>query len=123
MQQRSGRGIFILLGKPGRGAITGGSSVNRKIRIVHVINSFQFGGAEAMLCNLLLNTDRERFEPHVVSLIDNLTVAGPIIGAGIPVLTTGMHPGIPDPRGVMRLASHLRRLRPDVVQTWMDHSN
>jgi glycosyltransferase involved in cell wall biosynthesis len=97
--------------------------LNRKIRIVHVINSFQFGGAEAMLCNLLVNTDRKRFEPQVVSLIDNLTVAGPIISAGIPVVTTGMHPGVPDPRGVVRLAAHLRRLRPDIVQTWMDHSN
>src|SRR5438270_14013416 len=34
-----------------------------------------------------------------------------------------MTAGVPDPRGLMRLASHLRRLRPDVVQTWMDHSN
>jgi glycosyltransferase involved in cell wall biosynthesis len=97
--------------------------MNRKIRVVHVINSFQFGGAEAMLCSLLLKTNRERFEPFVVSLINDLTVAGPVLGAGIPIVTASMRPGIPDPRGVMRLASHLRRLRPDVVQTWMDHSN
>src|SRR5262249_19511415 len=94
-----------------------------KIRIVHIINSFQFGGAEAMLCNLLLNTDCRRFEPYVCTLINNLTVAGPVISAGIPLAHVGMHAGIPDPRGVMRLASYLRRLRPDVVQTWMDHSN
>jgi len=28
-----------------------------KTRIIHVINSFEHGGAEAMLCNLLLRTD------------------------------------------------------------------
>ena len=49
--------------------------------------------------------------------------AGPILDAGIPVVTMGMRPGVPDPRGVLRLARHLARERPDVVQTWMDHSN
>jgi glycosyltransferase involved in cell wall biosynthesis len=97
--------------------------MTKKTRIVHIINSFEFGGAEAMLCNLLLRADHSRFESSVVSLIDNLTVAGPVLGAGIPLVTMGMKPGIPDPRGVFRLSRHLRKLRPDVVQTWMDHSN
>ena len=35
----------------------------------------------------------------------------------------GMKPGLPDPRGLWRLRRHLRRLDPDVVHTWMDHSN
>jgi hypothetical protein len=86
-----------------------------KIKIVHVINSFEFGGAEAMLCNLLLRTDRDRFEPSVVSLIDDLSVAGPLLDAKIPIAVMGMRPGIPDPRGVARLARHLRRVRPAVV--------
>jgi glycosyltransferase involved in cell wall biosynthesis len=94
-----------------------------KIKIVHVINSFEFGGAEAMLCNLLLRTDRDRFEPSVVALIDDLSVAGPVIDAGIPITVMGMRPGVPSPTGVARLARHLRRVRPTIVQTWMDHSN
>jgi glycosyltransferase involved in cell wall biosynthesis len=52
-----------------------------------------------------------------------MTVAGPLLQAGIPIHTMNMRPGVPDPRGVVRLACHLRRLRPDVIQTWMDHSN
>jgi len=94
-----------------------------KVRVVHIINSLTFGGAEAMLCNLLLRTDRNIFEPHVVCLIDDLNLAGPILKAGIPVDVIGMRPGIADPRGPMKLVRHLRQLRPDVVQTWMDHSN
>lgn len=92
-------------------------------RIVHIINSFEFGGAESMLCNLLLRSDRQRFDPHVVSLIDDLRVAGPIVAAGIPLATMGMKPGVPSPPAVLRLIRHLRRLRPAIVQTWMDHSN
>src|SRR5258707_1034387 len=91
----------------------------QRIRVLHIINSFEFGGAEAMLCNLLLQTDRDRFEPSVVALIDDMTVAGPLLRAGIPIATMGMAPGIPNPRGIARLAQHLRRARPAVIQTWM----
>ena len=94
-----------------------------KIKIVHVINSFEFGGAEAMLCNLVLRSDRDRFETSVVSLIDDLTVATPLLDAGVPVAVMGFRPGVPSPRACARLALHLRRARPQVVQTWMDHSN
>ncbi len=95
----------------------------KKVRILHVINSFEFGGAEAMLCNLILRSDRDRFEPAVAALIDDMSVADPLVRAGIPIATMGMAPGIPDPRGVARLARHIQRTKPDLVQTWMDHSN
>lgn len=95
----------------------------RRLRIVHVINSFEPGGAEAMLCSLLARCDRDRFEPSAVSLIDDLRVASPVRDAGIAIDVIGMRPGIPDPRGIWRLARTLKRLEPDVIHTWMDHSN
>jgi glycosyltransferase involved in cell wall biosynthesis len=94
-----------------------------RIKIVHIINSFEYGGAEIMLGNLLARTDRARFEPLVVSLIDDLRLADGIVAAGIPVRVLGMRSGVPDPRALVRLACLLRRERPHVVQTWMDHSN
>jgi glycosyltransferase involved in cell wall biosynthesis len=104
-------------------ALNDGGTRVTPAKVVHIINSFEPGGAEAMLCNLVLRMDRARFEPSVVALIDDLQVAGPLLGAGIPVTTMGMRPGVPDPRGFVRLIAHLRRERPAVVQTWMDHSN
>jgi glycosyltransferase involved in cell wall biosynthesis len=94
-----------------------------KIKIIHIINSFEYGGAEVMLGNLVTRSDRARFEPSVVSLIDDLRLADGIAAAGLPVRVLGMRPGVPDPRGLARLACLLRRDRPHVVQTWMDHSN
>ncbi len=94
-----------------------------RIRVVHIINSFQLGGAETMLCNLLLRTDLTRFEPSIISLIDDMTLAGPAQKANVPITVIGMKPGVPDPRGLLRTARTLRRLQPDIVQTWMDHSN
>ena len=95
----------------------------KRLRIVHVINSFEFGGAETMLRNFLLRSDRDRFDSSVACLIDNMTLAQPLRDAGFPVIAMGMKAGIPDPRGMWRLIKHLRAHRPDVVQTWMDHSN
>jgi glycosyltransferase involved in cell wall biosynthesis len=94
-----------------------------KNKIVHIINSFEYGGAEVMLSNLLARTDRERFEPVVVSLIDDLRLADGIVASGIPVRVMGMKSGVLDPRAVARLALFLRRERPRFIQTWMDHSN
>src|SRR5262249_55155055 len=94
-----------------------------KIKIIHIINSFEYGGAEVMLGNLLARTDRGRFEPMVISLIDDLRLADGIMAAGIPVWTMGMRPGVLDPRAVARLVRTLGRERPRIVQTWMDHSN
>ena len=93
------------------------------IKLVHIINSMDYGGAEAMLCRLVLRTDPERFATTVVSLIDRLPAAVSLRDAGISVTPMGMKPGVSDPRGFLRLVRHLKHLRPDVIQTWMDHSN
>jgi glycosyltransferase involved in cell wall biosynthesis len=88
--------------------------------VTHVITALTSGGAEEMLYRLLLHTDRSTFEHRVVSLTNILEPTGNKIEAlGVPVHTLGMRPGVPDPRGVRRLARWLRLDRPDVVQTWM----
>ena len=82
--------------------------VPMKRRVLHIINSFEHGGAETMLCNLALRHDTSRWEPMIATLIDDMTVAGPLISAGIKVFNAGMSSGLPDPRGVMRLARYIR---------------
>lgn len=91
--------------------------------ITHIINSLSFGGAETMLCNLVKHYDRERFPTKVVTLIDDHKLAEPLRSLGVPIVSMGMRPGVPDPRTAARLASYLWRDRPALVQTWMDHSN
>ena len=92
-------------------------------RVLHIINSLTHGGAEAMLCELARRHDPARWQPTVAMLIDDRSVAQPLIDAGIPIHSAGMRPGIPDPRAIARLVRQIRAIRPHVVQTWMDHSN
>src|SRR5689334_4886037 len=97
--------------------------MKRRTKILHIINSFEFGGAEAMLCNILLRTNLDRFEPAVLCLINDLSVAEPVIKAGIPIDVIGLRPPIPRPSDLWRLKTSLSKIQPDIVQTWMDHSN
>lgn len=93
------------------------------MRVLYIITGLATGGAETMLLKLLGRLDRKRFSPHVISLT-TLGEIGPRIAAlGIPVEAIGMRPRLPSPIGLFRLAQRIRRLRPDVVHTWLYHAD
>ena len=93
------------------------------LKIAHIITGLNTGGAETMLYKLLSGMDREAFEPLVVSLTDIGPVGEKIRVLEVPVRALGMRRGVPDPRGVWRLAQQLKAERPHLVQTWMYHAD
>jgi glycosyltransferase involved in cell wall biosynthesis len=100
----------------------------QKIAIVHIIISLSLGGAEMMLYNLLGKTDREKFEPIVISMMDRGTFRERIEALGIPVYTLDMQQdGVPSVGSILRLLLRLRslihKLEPDIIQGWMYHAN
>jgi len=94
-----------------------------RVAIVHVITGLMMGGAEQMLHKQLSLIDRETFDPTVVSLTDLGILGESIQSLGVPVHTLGMGRGIPDPRAVLSLARLLRRIAPNILQTWLPHSD
>lgn len=76
-----------------------------------------------MLLKLLTHTDRNRFTPAVWCLTDEGPIAERIRDLGIPVTSIQMQRGLPDMAAVIRLASELRRFKPDVAQTWLYHAD
>lgn len=93
------------------------------LRVMHVITGLNPGGAETWLTRLLLRLPRERFDCRVVSLLDGGVLAGVLRDMGVPVESLGMGRGLPDPRGLWRLARLMRAHRPQVVQTWLYHAD
>ncbi len=89
---------------------------------MYVISDLSVGGAEMMLYKLLAETDRTRFEPSVVSLMDGGTLRGRIEALGVKVYTLGVRPGLSASLGLWRLVRLMRRLRPSLVVGWMYHS-
>jgi glycosyltransferase involved in cell wall biosynthesis len=105
--------------EPGSDAL---SSDTGRIKILHIINDLSIGGAEMMLYKLLSGTNRARFDPTVISLIDRGKLRDDIEALGIPVYTASMKPGRPTPASILRLIRVTRRLKPDLIQGWMYHS-
>ncbi len=93
------------------------------MKTVHVITSLTVGGAEMMLLRLLSALQGREHEAHVICLRHGGVIADRIEALGIPVERLHARPGVPNPAVIIRIAHLLRRIRPDVVQTWMYHAD
>jgi glycosyltransferase involved in cell wall biosynthesis len=94
-----------------------------KIRLVLIITGLSTGGAEGMLLKILQKIDRSRFSPMVISLSTKGEIGGHIEILGIPVYALQMKSGAVSPIRFLHLIKLLRKLKPDVVHTWMYHAD
>ena len=76
-----------------------------------------------MLARLIARLDPCRIENTVISLTATGTVGHEIQQIGVPVFALGLRPGRVNTVALWRLVALLRRLRPDVVQTWLYHAD
>ena len=88
-----------------------------------MITNTERGGAESMLLKLLRLAGEYGIESSVVSLIGCGAIGEQIQQLGIPVLALQMRKRPTDVWRCSALATHLRRVKPDVVQTWMYHAD
>jgi glycosyltransferase involved in cell wall biosynthesis len=93
------------------------------IKVMHIINGLETGGAELALSRLLSFSDRSCFEMQVISLVGDGPVGDIIRAAGIRVHCLGMSRNFPDVPELIRLVRLLRQQKPDVVQTWLQQSD
>lgn len=93
------------------------------IRVAHLITDLSTGGAQRMLQQLIDALDPDRFESHVICLGSDKTLAPELEAAGIPVHTIDMAPKLPSPWAAWCLYRLLRRLEPEILQTWLYHSD
>lgn len=106
------------------------------ITIVHLIGSLEIGGAEMMLWKLLSRMNKQRFCNIVICWRAEGPLADELRAIGIPVHDLGMQHDRPVPLGnrriarllkasgaVIRLVRLLRRIKPDIVQTWLYHAD
>ena len=91
------------------------------MRILHVITGLEAGGAEATLCRLVTTDRSNRHE--VVSLTGSGHYAAILAAAGVPVHTLDMNPVQLSPRKLLALGKIIRKIQPDLVQTWLYHAD
>ena len=76
-----------------------------------------------MLYKLLSRMNSDEFDSEVISLTDAGPVADKIRMLGVPVHALGMKRGKPHPVALIKLSWLLRQIKPDLVQTWLYHSD
>ena len=76
-----------------------------------------------MLYKLLSRMNSDEFDSEVISLTDAGPVADKIRMLGVPVHALGMKRGKPSPVALIKLSLLLRQTKPDLVQTWLYHSD
>lgn len=90
---------------------------------MHIITSFNTGGAEAMTLKLL-QTLNPTVKSCVIVLMERGTLSAQLDALNIPVYYLGLKRGrLPSLNAVWQLVSIARKLSPDVVQGWMYHGN
>lgn len=92
------------------------------MRVAHLITGLSVGGAETMLWKLL-RASRGEQDAHVISLTEDGPVGERIRALGIGTTALGLRRGTLPPAILSRCATALRRFRPEVLQTWMYHSD
>ncbi|MFC1523801.1 glycosyltransferase [Thermodesulfobacteriota bacterium] len=93
-----------------------------RVRIIHIITGLNQGGAEAMLFKILPHL-KSRFDIHVVSLMDEGVYGGKIKENDISLNCLYMRRGEFMGGHLLRLRTLLKRIQPDIIQSWMYHSN
>lgn len=91
------------------------------LKIVHVITSLNDGGAQAVLYNLVKHDAID--EHSVVCLCSAGKYSSRLLSDGIEVVHLDMPRGKIRISGLVRLLNYLRKYPPDLVQTWMYHSD
>lgn len=95
------------------------------MRCLHIISNLNIGGAELMLNRLVLNPlfRIHGFEHHIVSLRDEGDLGPALKARGVIVHALNLGHIGSMPLAFVRLWRLIRRIKPDVVQTWMVHSD
>lgn len=95
----------------------------RRPSILLLITTLTIGGAETQMVRLATELKSAGWDVAVACMIAPTTYVSILEQAHIPVFSLDMPRGVPDPRGLLRLARLIRRLKPDVLHSHMVHAN
>ena len=101
------------------------SNQTKQFVITHVIIGLGRGGAEMMLRSLIEadSFSGAKNKHYVISLTDFGFHGEPLKKSGVVVYTMGLRSSLGLLKAWVRLTLLLRKLKPDIVQTWMVHSD
>ena len=95
-----------------------------KKKIIHIITALNIGGAERMLTNLVLSKENSlEFTHHIIVLNNAGIMAEKLISSGVEVRDLRMSNLFSILKSIFILYNILRTYKPNIVHTWMYHSD
>ncbi|MFZ5997972.1 MAG: glycosyltransferase [Nitrospirota bacterium] len=94
----------------------------KQLTVLHVISSLERGGTETVLVSLVSNSS-SHIRHIVVSLQDSGLFGGILRSSGVDVIELRMKRRRIPLFAALRLLTIIKKIKPDVVQTWMYHSD
>jgi glycosyltransferase involved in cell wall biosynthesis len=92
-------------------------------RLLFLITSLQYGGADAQVAALAKGLLQRGWGVAVVCMVAPVAFADDLRASGIPVHSLDMPRGIPHPGAIVKFAQIIREWKPDVVHSHMVHAN
>jgi glycosyltransferase involved in cell wall biosynthesis len=93
------------------------------MKILLLSTSMGMGGADKLLLTAAQTMRSHEHEVRIVSLTELGPMGHQARDLGIPTESLHMRPGVPDPRGLLRLIRMVRSWRPEIVHSHMVHAN
>ncbi|MDQ0013663.1 glycosyltransferase involved in cell wall biosynthesis [Variovorax boronicumulans] len=93
------------------------------MKVLHIITGLNNGGAEAVLARLAMAEQEKGGQHHVISLMNRGIYGDRLEQAGVTVSALYFRSGVVTAAGLMQLFNLVRKIKPDVVQTWMYHAD
>lgn len=91
--------------------------MSKTLRVLHLVSHLSGGGAERQLSYLAPELTRLGCDVHIAFLEEG-PVASPFLGKGI-YLHKLNHRGNYDPRILIQIVRLIKRIKPDIIHTWM----
>ena len=91
------------------------------MQVLHIITGLKKGGAETLLYNLC-EYDKE-FNHTIISLSDIPDLEASFMKLNIPVFSLNFPDGKIKISGILKLYRLIKKINPDIVQTWMIHAD
>jgi glycosyltransferase involved in cell wall biosynthesis len=91
--------------------------------VLHIITGLTQGGAESALFRLVTYRKDHLVKHVVISMVDFGVYGSQFESAGIETHILGMPRGRLTIKGIVKLWNLIRKIKPNIVQTWMYHSD
>jgi len=93
------------------------------LRILHIINGLDIGGAQTVLIGLLRHWKDDMDQHMVLSLMPRAEMAEQVEALDIPIKYVDLCPPRVELSKLLKIRRIVRSFHPDVIQTWLYHAN